>query len=664
MGAETSSLDTGQDKELVGNSPTQRNWRGILIALLVILVVSSLIVIAVILVTPNTRNEKQGAPFTFDDFINNRLPVETYDVQWIGKEILLKTKAHWFSPNGKQILYLKFDDSNVSLYSYTLYDENIGERQVNIRYPKAMENRSSVNPIVEVRVVDTSNRGAQMLFKPPDEFRNQQYYVTNAKWLDDSNILVFWLNRLQNQAIHTVYSIDSPKPTVVFHEKAVKGWLTMSEAYPLPNKKSYLTIISKKESDNEAWNNLVPTNLVDNIPTFITTEKWDKKAILAINKESMSIFYLGNNDDPRKMHIFKVKLDEVTSTGFSPVCITCNKSEECDYYTAEFSRNGLYYIEKCAGPGIPYYTLKSTVDDRNINLQDNAQLKSMVQTKAWPKKEYHKILIEREGEEPYSVYASVLLPPQLNKKHVTKYPLLVYTYGGPNTQLVKERFQIGWETYLSSSENTIYIEIDGRGASGRGQKYSRSLYKKLGTLEVQDQISVTEFFCKKYPFIDSDRIAIWGWSYGGFVTIHALGDEKSDIFKCGIAVAPVIDWRYYDTTYSERYLGLYKNNRDVYSIASALPKAKNFKEKKFLIIHGTADDNVHFIHTAKFMKALTNAEITYNAQIYPDKNHLISGPHTTKHLYQTMTKFLKENCWNGAEPEEFNPENSVKKIDS
>ncbi|CAD5124113.1 DgyrCDS12415 [Dimorphilus gyrociliatus] len=730
-------------QELVGSSPSQKNWRGILIALLVILVVCSLIVIAVILVTPKTSNEKLGKPFTFEDFSDGRLKIKTFNVDWLGnsnkysyltreneimvndvennksyslmdnatyhflnissykvstdlkyiliatnlseifrhsykafysiydvenkqriknfpsmpnklasmknkklqhadwsddghhltflyendiyyqespestaerltvtgkpnkifngicdwlyeEEILFRSKAHWLSPNKKKILYLSFDDSNVALHKFPVYDKSNRENEFEFRYPKASDNRSNVNPIADVRIVDVHNNKAELHLSPPNEFPKSQLYIANAKWINDEKVLVIWLNREQNQAIHAIYSVDSHRPTIIFHEKSPHGWISVSELFVWDDN-SYVTIIPKTEGDDDSWKNLVvldtrkQNDQVDNIPTFITSEKWDKQEILAVDKESRSIFYLGNNGDPRKMHIFKISLRDDNSVDYGPVCLTCNKSEDCTYHSAQFARNGKYYIEKCGGPGVPIYTLKSTVNDKNVILEDNAPLRSKIESYAWPRKEYHEIRVNREDEEPYIIYTSIILPPQLNKNHITKYPLLVYTYGGPDTQLVKENFQIGWHTYLSSAENTIYVEIDGRGSSGRGQKYSHILYKKLGTLEVQDQIAVTRYFCEKYEFIDQSRVAIWGWSYGGFVTTHALGDEHSNIFKCGIAVAPVTDWRYYDTTYSEKYLGLYKKNADAYARASVIPKVKNFKNKKFFLIHGTAD---------------------------------------------------------------------------
>ncbi|ELU09076.1 hypothetical protein CAPTEDRAFT_132211, partial [Capitella teleta] len=199
------------------------------------------------------------------------------------------------------------------------------------------------------------------------------------------------------------------------------------------------------------------------------------------------------------------------------------------------------------------------------------------------------------------------------------------------------------------------------GSVGRGLRFLHATYKKLGQLEVQDQIAganlVFRFLRDNYNFVDGERIAIWGWSYGGFVAAHALGDADQKVISCGISVAPVTDWRYYDTAYTERYMGFASSDDNFrgYDRANISQKAENFIGKKYMIIHGTADDNVHFQHTAQFTKALTEAEVDYRMQVYSDNNHALSGEHTGRHLHRTMTSFLKKECWEGGKPRDAPP---------
>jgi len=367
--------------------------------------------------------------------------------------------------------------------------------------------------------------------------------------------------------------------------------------------------------------------------------------ILAFDAKANEIYYISTNRDPRKRHLFKVGTIENAKRKQSPECLTCEFADDCQYVSAVFSKSAKYYILNCLGPGVPYFILKSTVDERHLVLEDNAELKARITSKAMPSKEYYEIDLGGNNR----AWAEVYLPPTLKKSHIIQYPLLVHTYGGPGTQRVTEQFNIGWGTYLSSSENIIYASIDGRGSGARGMRYLHSVYGNLGTIEVEDQITGARFLQNELFYVDDERMAIWGWSYGGFVTAHAVGDPSHSV-KCGIAVAPVTDWRYYDTVYTERYMGLARENYQGYDQANVSRKAENFRGKHFLLIHGTADDNVHFQHSAQFMKSLVENDVDFRSQIYSDKNHGISGSVTSKHLYRTMTHFLKQDCWDGGEP--------------
>ncbi|KAK2178658.1 hypothetical protein NP493_536g01001 [Ridgeia piscesae] len=325
--------------------------------------------------------------------------------------------------------------------------------------------------------------------------------------------------------------------------------------------------------------------------------------------------------------------------------MTCDLGEDCQYVSVSFGYNCEFYILHCLGPGVPYSILRSTRTDLNMVLEDNADLKEHLEQKAISKPEYSLV----DTHDGAKVWVRVFLPPTLNKEHIVIYPLLVHVYGGPGSQQVTFRFRLGWDAYLSSSQKIIIVQVDGRGSGARGQKYLHSIYKQLGTLEVQDQITAVRNLTNTYPFIDKERCAIWGWSYGGFVTSHVMGDP-SKVITCGIAVAPVTDWRYYDSAYSEKYMGLAADNFRGYDNANVSRKAANIRGKNLMLIHGTADDNVHFQHTAQFIRALMEADVDFRVHVYTDKKHSIAGGNTRKHLYRTMTRYLQRHCWNGGVP--------------
>ncbi|GAB0191521.1 dipeptidyl peptidase 4 [Grus japonensis] len=233
----------------------------------------------------------------------------------------------------------------------------------------------------------------------------------------------------------------------------------------------------------------------------------------------------------------------------------------------------------------------------------------------------------------------MILPPHFDSSK--KYPVLLDVYAGPCSQKVDYAFRISWATYLASTEQIIVASFDGRGSGYQGDEIMHAINRRLGTYEVEDQIAVARKF-SEMSFVDKDRIAIWGWSYGGYVTSMVLG-SGSGVFKCGIAVAPVSRWQYYDSIYTERYMGLpiESDNLKNYNSSTVMARAEKFKDVEYLLIHGTADDNVHFQQAAQIAKALVDAEVDFQAMWYTDKDHAITGQ-AHKHIYTHMSHFIKQ----------------------
>ncbi|KAL1115092.1 hypothetical protein AAG570_007123 [Ranatra chinensis] len=225
-------------------------------------------------------------------------------------------------------------------------------------------------------------------------------------------------------------------------------------------------------------------------------------------------------------------------------------------------------------------------------------------------------------------------------------------YGGPGSQLVTERWKVDWATFLASAMDIIVGQIDGRGSSGRGYALMHQVYKKLGSVEVSDQLEVTEYLRDSLHFIDKRRIGVWGWSYGGFVAAMLLSAPDQDIFKCGIAIAPVTSWRLYDSAYTERYMGLPNatGNYRSYEESDLSRRVEGFRDKGLYLVHGTADDNVHLQHGLRLARALSDAGVVFTQQIYPDENHSLSG--VKRHLYRSMSHFL-EDCFRKQIPQEM-----------
>uniref|UniRef100_A0AAX7TEA6 Uncharacterized protein n=1 Tax=Astatotilapia calliptera TaxID=8154 RepID=A0AAX7TEA6_ASTCA len=292
-------------------------------------------------------------------------------------------------------------------------------------------------------------------------------------------------------------------------------------------------------------------------------------------------------------------------------CLTCNLRENCWYNSAYFSHNASYYRMSCSGQV----------------LEDNKEFVSMISGIQMP--------TMRQGTIKLDLWYQMILPPGFDESK--KYPLLIDVYAGPCSQKVNYVYRVNWSTYLASTEKIIVASFDGRGSGYQGDKLMYEIYKSLGTKEVEDQITAAREFIKM-GFIDKDRVAIWGWSYGGYVTSMVLG-SGSGVFKCGMAVAPVSKWRYYDSIYTERYMKLPSQNSEGYDNTTVTGRARNFHSVQYLLVHGTADDNVHFQQAAEISEALVEEQVDFEAMWYTDKDHGLAGA-ANQHVYTHMTHFL------------------------
>lgn len=237
----------------------------------------------------------------------------------------------------------------------------------------------------------------------------------------------------------------------------------------------------------------------------------------------------------------------------------------------------------------------------------------------------------------YDLWYQMVLPPGFSESK--KYPLLIDVYAGPCSQKVDYLYRVNWATYLASTEKIIVASFDGRGSGYQGDEIMHKLYQRLGTDEVEDQITAAKEFTK-WDYIDKDRVAIWGWSYGGYVTSMVLGsDNNNGVFKCGMAVAPVSKWKFYDSIYTERYMNPPWMNQDAYDTTTVTARAKNFHKVQYLLVHGTADDNVHFQQAAEISEALVDEQVDFEAMWYTDKDHGLGGS-AYQHVYTHMSHFL------------------------
>uniref|UniRef100_A0A8C2WX48 Fibroblast activation protein, alpha n=1 Tax=Cyclopterus lumpus TaxID=8103 RepID=A0A8C2WX48_CYCLU len=523
------------------------------------------------------------------------------------EEVFASNGAIWWSSTGKYLAYAEFNDTNVHNIEFSLYGAEQYPETVAVPYPKAG------SPLTKVKlfVVDTTNPSRRAQVVAPASVASGDHMLCSVTWVTDERVAVQWVTRKQNYVVVQIYDFDETG----WQEKQVQtsktGWVGHVSYVPLPlffadDKLSFYKVLS----DTQGYKHIHFGKV-----TPITSGKWEVIYISKLTKDA--IYFVSNEYQgiPVKRNLYKVIIGSSPS---APQCLTCDlRKDRCQYNSAYFSSNASYYRMDC-------YELSI--------LEDNNELQNILSEFQMPTMRYGTLKVAG-----YDLWYQMMLP--LNFKKSKKYPLLIDVYGGPCSQEVDYRFKLNWGTYLSSSNEIIIASFDGRGSGYQGDEIMHSIYKRLGTFEVEDQIAAVRKFIDM-GFIDKDRIAIWGWSYGGYVTSMALG-AGTGLFKCGIAVAPVAKWEYYDAVYTERYMGIPAENADSYKNSTVTARAMNFKTVDYLLVHGTADDNVHFQQAAQISKALVDKQVDFETMWYTDKDHALRGS-AFFHTYTLMSHFLKK----------------------
>ncbi|XP_053349065.1 dipeptidyl peptidase 4 [Clarias gariepinus] len=562
---------------------------------------------------------------------NGGLLIKNGIPDWVYEEEMFSTNhAMWWSPNGRFLAFAEINDTDVHAIEYSWYGQGQYPETVNIPYPKP----GTPNPTVRLFVVNASSVSKTIEMVVPSALTAREHYLSTVTWATDEKLAVQWQSRTQSHVILQVYELEGETwtQTTTINLESKTGWVgRFSPSDPVfkPDGSScyYIT------SDSSGFKHI--HRISGTTLTPITSGRWEVTDILKVTRDA--IFYVSNehNSHPGQRNVYKIAINGETHS--PPVCLTCTLMEDrCKYNSAYFSKDATYYRLSCSGPGLPLYTLRDSRDaGSEIRvLEDNKILESILQSIAMPSVTHGTLKITG-----FDLWYQLILPPNFDKSK--KYPLLIDVYAGPCSQKSDFRFRLSWSTYLASTENIIVASFDGRGSGYQGDRIMHSIYKRLGTYEVEDQITAAKHFIS-LGFVDSNRIAIWGWSYGGYVTSMVLG-SGSGVFKCGMAVAPVSKWKYYDSIYTERYMLTPEENPDFYENSTVTGRAKNFHSVQYLLVHGTADDNVHFQQAAQISKALVNQEVDFESMWYTDEDHSLGGS-ANAHVYRHMTHFLK-NCF-------------------
>jgi len=540
---------------------------------------------------------------------------------WVYEEELSFSKAFEWSPNSKYLSFYRFNETKVMEFEMEIYGD-LYPFQYRFKYPKAGEDNSVVN----IFVYDVY----KALLKEFDLGPITDQYIARIKWTAKENELcMLRLNRLQNKCDFLVGDASkeiTPKiPTSVLFTETSETFIeeTYDNLTFLESKKHFIW-----NSERDGYNHLYLVNMDGTIANQITKGKWDVIDFLGVNEKTETIYYTSSETSPMEKHLYSIKLNGSNKTKLT---------QKSGYNEVEFSNNFKYFINVNSTANSPeYITLNDSKGLLVKVLQNNEELIKNISQYNLSKKEFFTV----KNRENTELNGWMIKPKNFDPNK--KYPVFMFVYGGPGHNTVLDHWDgknYFWHQYLAQ-EGYIVISVDNRGTMYRGRDFKNSTYMNLGKLETEDQIDVAKYL-QTLSFVDEKRIGIMGWSFGGYMSSSCIL-KANDLFKMAIAVAPVTNWRFYDTIYTERFMRTPQENPDGYDSNSPINFADRLKGK-YLLIHGMADDNVHFQNAVEMTDALVNANKQFDYFAYPNKNHGIYGGNTRLHLYNMMSNYIKNN---------------------
>ncbi|XP_024136250.1 dipeptidyl aminopeptidase-like protein 6 [Oryzias melastigma] len=558
------------------------------------------------------------------------------------EEIFHSHVAHWWSPDGARLAYATINDTLVPKMELPMFTGAPYPTGKEYHYPKAGEE----NPLISLHVVNLNGPLHTIEMRRPDDPRIGEFYVTMVKWATTTKLAISWLNRAQNISILTLCEATTGVCTKK-HEDESEGWLHRQDEEPLFSKdglKLFFTRAIPQGGRGKFFHISMsvsqPNTSTDTLQS-ITSGDWDVTQVLAYNEDNQLIYFLSTEDGPKRRHLYSAD----TFGSFNRRCLTCGLPSGCGYISGSFSYNMSYFLLRCRGPDVPFVAVyktqrdaESETEDREsisevLTLESNENLRLTLDSMQMPTVEYKEI-----GMDDYTLSLQILKPAGF--VDTSHYPLLLLVNGTPGGQTVSERFHMDWATVLVSSFGVIVVRCDGRGSGFQGTNLLHRIQKRPGVFEEQDQNDALNFILRE-PYVDKSRVGAFGQVYGGFVTSLLVSGEESPV-KCGAVLSPITDFELYASAFSERYLGLPKPDPRAYAMANLAHRASQFTDNKFLIIHPTADEKVHFQHSAKFISQLISEKANYTLQIYPDEGHFLHSDATRQHLSQSLVNFFEE----------------------
>ena len=535
---------------------------------------------------------------------------------WVYEEEFAFVRAFDWSADSRKIAYIRFDERQVPEFSMDIYQKSLYPSQQVFKYPKAGEKNSEVS----LHVYDLGSK----LVKQVDLSKYNDFYIPRIQWTSDANILSAQiLNRHQNNLDLLFVNGSDASHKVILNEKDA-AYVDITDNLTFLKDNSFIWT-----SEKDGFNHIYLYDRNGKLVRQVTKGAWEVTAYYGLDEKSRTIFYQSVENGSINRDVYRIGLD-----GKNKKRLTQKTGTSRATFSPDFSS---FILTFSSADTPPTYSLNSAADGKMIqSIEDNAALLTKLKGYRTAKKEFFELTTPKG----HVLNAWMIKPANFDASK--KYPVLMFQYSGPGSQQVDNAWHSAddyWYMMLAD-EGYIVACVDGRGTGYKGAAFKKVTQKELGKYEVEDQIDAAKVI-GAYPYIDASRIGIWGWSYGGFMSSNCIL-KGADVFKMAIAVAPVTNWRFYDTIYTERYMQTPQENPSGYDDNSPINHVDKLKGK-YLIIHGSADDNVHVQNTMQMMEALIQANKQFESQIYPDKNHGIFGGKTRIQLYNKMTNFIREN---------------------
>ncbi|MFV8270724.1 S9 family peptidase [Flavobacterium sp. GT2N3] len=535
---------------------------------------------------------------------------------WVYEEEFAFVKAFDWSADSKKVAYIRFDESQVPEFSMSMFGKDLYPTMQTFKYPKAGEK----NALVSLHIYDVKSNAVKNI----NLGNYNDFYIARMQWTNDANTLSAQvLNRHQNNLDLLFIDGNSGTAKVVLNEKD-KAYVDVTDNLTFLKDNSFIWT-----SEKDGFNHIYVYDKNGKLKNQVTKGKWEVTNYYGLDEKTNTVFYQSVENGSINRDVYRIGLD-----GKNKVRLSQNTGTNA----ATFSPNFQYYINTFSNASHPTtYTLNEAKAGKQVQvIENNELLATKLKSYNLPAKEFF-VLKTAKGNE---LNAWIIKPKDFDP--AKKYPVFMYQYSGPGSQQVNNEWNSTDDYWfmMLSQQGYIVACVDGRGTGFRGADFKKVTQLQLGKYEVEDQIDAAKVI-GNYAFVDKARIGIFGWSYGGFMASNCIM-KGNDVFKMAIAVAPVTNWRFYDSVYTERYMQTPQENASGYDDNSPINHVDKLKGK-FLLIHGSGDDNVHVQNSMQMMEALIQANKQFDSQIYPDNNHGIYGGKTRIQLYTKMTNFIKEN---------------------